>query len=35
LLLYPDQAPSRWEMAELEEEATVDAFDKFMGGSGR
>lgn len=35
LLLYPDQAPSRWEMAELEEEATVDTFDKFMGGSGR
>ena len=35
LLLYPDQALSRWEMAELEEEASVDAFDKFMDGSGR
>jgi hypothetical protein len=33
LLLYPDQAPSRWEMAELEEEATVDTFDTFMGGT--
>ncbi|WP_353429119.1 ImmA/IrrE family metallo-endopeptidase [Paracoccus denitrificans] len=32
LLLYPDQAPSRWEMAELEEEATLDTVDKFMGG---
>lgn len=33
LLLYPDSAPSRWEMAELEEEPTLDTFDKFMGGS--
>ena len=31
LLLYPDSAPSRWEMAELEEEPTLDTFDKFMG----
>lgn len=30
LLLYPDRAPSRWEVAELEEEPTIDAFDKFM-----
>lgn len=33
LLLYPDRAPSRWEMAALEEEPTLDTFDKFMGGS--
>ena len=33
LLLYPDRAPSRWEMAELEEEPTLDTYDKFMGGS--
>lgn len=32
LLLYPDRAPSRWEMAELEEEPTPDTFDKFMDG---
>ena len=32
LLLYPDRAPSRWEVAELEEEPTVDTFDKFMDG---
>jgi len=32
LLLYPDRAPSRWEMAELEEEPTTDTFDKFMDG---
>ena len=32
LLIYPDRAPSRWEMAELEEEQTVDTFDKFMDG---
>ena len=32
LLLYPDSAPSRWEMAELEEEQTIDTFDKFMDG---
>jgi hypothetical protein len=30
LLLYPDCGPSRWEMAELEEEPTLDTFDKFM-----
>lgn len=35
LLLYPDRAPSRWEMAELEEEPTLDTFDKFMGGDAR
>lgn len=35
LLLYPDRAPSRWEMAELEEEPTLDTFDKFMGGEAR
>ena len=33
LLLYPDQAPSRWEMSELEEEPTLDTFEKFMGGN--
>lgn len=32
LLLYPDRAPSRWEMAELEEEPALDTFDKFMDG---
>jgi hypothetical protein len=32
LLLYPDRGPSRWEMAELEEEPELDTFDKFMGG---
>ena len=32
LLLYPDRAPSHWEMAELEEEPTIDTFDKFMDG---
>ena len=32
LLLYPDRAPSRWEMAELEEEPIPDTFDKFMDG---
>jgi hypothetical protein len=32
LLLYPDRAPSRGEMAELEEEQTIDTFDKFMDG---
>lgn len=31
LLLYPDRGPSRWEMAELEEEPELDTFDKFMG----
>ena len=35
LLLYPDRAPSRWEMAELEEEPTLDTFDKFMGDEAR
>lgn len=33
LLLYPDRAPSRREMAELEDEPTLDTFDKFMGGA--
>lgn len=33
LLLYPDRAPSRREMAELEDEPTPDTFDKFMGGA--
>ncbi|MDN2584149.1 ImmA/IrrE family metallo-endopeptidase [Aquibium sp. ELW1220] len=32
LLIYPDRAPSRSELAELEEEPTPDTFDKFMGG---
>lgn len=32
LLLYPDRAPSRWQMAELEDEPTLDTFDKFRGG---
>lgn len=32
LLVYPDHAPSRWEMAGLEEEATPDTYDRFMGG---
>ena len=31
LLLYPDRAPARWELAELEEEPTPDSYDKFMG----
>lgn len=35
LLFYPDRAPSRWEMAELEEEPTLDTFDKFLGGSAK
>lgn len=35
LLLYPDRAPSRWEMVELEEEPTLDTFDKFMGDKAR
>lgn len=30
LLLYPDCGSSGWEMAELEEEPTLDTFDKFM-----
>lgn len=29
LLIYPDRAPSRWETAELEEEPTIDAYDRF------
>jgi hypothetical protein len=33
LLLYPDRALSRWEMTELEEEPTIDTYDKFMGDS--
>ena len=32
LLLYPDRAPSRWEMAELEEEPTIDTLDKLKDG---
>ena len=32
LLIYPDRAPSRWEVAELEEEPTQDTFEKFMEG---
>ncbi len=32
LLLYPDRAPSRWEMADLKEEPTLDTLDRFMGG---
>lgn len=32
LLLYPDHAPSRWEMADLDEEATPDTYERFMGG---
>jgi hypothetical protein len=35
LLLYPDRGPSRWEMAELEEEPELDTFDKFMGNEAR
>jgi hypothetical protein len=35
LLLYPDRAPSPWEMAQLEEEPELDTFDKFMGGDAR
>ena len=31
LILYPDRAPARWELAELEEEPTLDSYDKFMG----
>jgi len=33
LLLYPDASPSRWQMSELEEETTPDAYDRFMSGS--
>ncbi len=32
LLLYPDQAPSRWETVELEEEPTQNSYDTFMDG---
>ena len=32
LLIYPDRAPSRWEVAELEEEPLQDTFEKFMAG---
>lgn len=32
LLLYPDRAPSRWEVAALEEQPTEDTFEKFMAG---
>lgn len=31
LLIYPDRAPSRWEMAGLEDEPTPDTYDRFMG----
>lgn len=31
LLLYPDRAPSRWVLAELEEEPIPDSYDKFFG----
>lgn len=30
LLIYPDRAPSRWEMSGLEDEPTPDAYDRFM-----
>lgn len=32
LLIYPDRAPSRWDVAELEEEPPQDTFEKFMAG---
>ena len=32
LLIYPNRAPSRWELAELEEEQPQDTFEKFMAG---
>jgi hypothetical protein len=32
LLIYPDRAPSRWEVAELEKEPPQDTFEKFMAG---
>ena len=32
LLIYPDRDPSRWEMAELEDEPTSDTYDRFVGG---
>lgn len=32
LLIYSNRAPSRWEMAEIEEEPTADTCDRFMGG---
>ena len=32
LLIYPDKAPSRWEVAELEEEPTDDTFERFIAG---
>ncbi len=32
LLLYPDQEPTRRQLADLEEEPTLDTFEKFMGG---
>jgi hypothetical protein len=31
-LIYPDCAPSRWEVTELEEEPSQDTFEKFMQG---
>jgi hypothetical protein len=35
LLIYPDRAPTPWEMAALEEEAVPDTFDRFMDSGGR
>lgn len=32
LLIYPDRAPSRWELTELEDEPPQDTFEKFMAG---
>jgi hypothetical protein len=35
LLIYPDRAPSRWEVAELEEEPLQDTFERFTAGRAR
>lgn len=35
LLLYPDRAPSAWEMAALEEEAVPDTLDRFTDANSR
>ena len=32
LLIYPDRAPSRWEITELDEEPPLDTFETFMAG---
>ena len=32
LVLCPDRVPSRWEVAEIEDAPTLDAFDRFMAG---